>query len=1000
MFKRTQICTGVLLALSGSAWVSPMTVVFLAGGVLLGVEAQAQQSAGAINGRGAAGDVITIENKSIGIQRTVKVDADGVWQASQLPAGEYDVSITRTGGAKETVRVSVSAGLSSYAAFAGSSQTVTVAGSVIRTIDTSTPTSAFTLSRAEIDRTPVAPNVTAVTLLAPGATQGDGRLGGTAVRSGNLASISGSSVAENAYYINGFNVTNITKGLAFNEVPFQAVGEIQVNNSGYGAEFGRSLGGVISVNTKRGTNEWKGGVSFSHSPNWLRGTSVYADKSALTGSYNLVGRPGTSELTEANLYAGGPLIKDTLYVFALIQGTQGKDQTYNEFNQSIFKNDSPKYLVKVDWNVNKDNIFELTAFSDKNKEKVSNYSAVAPYQEARGAFNGTDTYTTGGSNVIAKWTSFITQDLNISALAGVGNYSRSNSIAASACPAVYDGRPPRATLEYLGCWSESAGILIDDPNAKDKRTAFRLDAEWTVSSHKLRGGLDYEVYDTVDGGVYTGGFYDRLFTLAPGGTIGGTGYTNTTGASQDYVRHRVFSNGGTFKTKNAAFYFEDNWQITKDLMANIGIRNETFTNLNDKGQPFVKVKNTWAPRAGLSWDLAGNGTTKLYTNAGRYYIPVYANTNVRLSGSETFYTDFYAFDGTFSTDGRSVPGYGAQLGNRVTTSDGSPKDPRSVVDPNLKPMFQDEFILGFQQALSNRWNFGVKYTNRRLKSAMDDICEGKLAGEWAVANGYSADQADAIASAIGNCFLYNVGGDLTANVDLDGNGNLSQVKIPASALLMPKPKRTYNGIEFMLERQWDKRWSAQFSYLLSYSKGNTEGYVKSDNGQDDAGITQDFDHPGLMEGSSGYLPNDRRHAFKMSGSFAATDEWRVGASFVLQSGRPKNCFGNYAGAISDDSPNYGAASFYCNGVLTPRGSQGRLPWTKDLSLQFNYTPQWQKGLTFNVNILNVFNNRGTRAIDEVGELDSVGSVNPTYQRPLLSSLQAPRSIRMTLGYEF
>lgn len=53
-----------------------------------------------------------------------------------------------------------------------------------------------------------------------------------------------------------------------------------------------------------------------------------------------------------------------------------------------------------------------------------------------------------------------------------------------------------------------------------------------------------------------------------------------------------------------------------------------------------------------------------------------------------------------------------------------------------------------------------------------------------------------------------------------------------------------------------------------------------------------------------------------------------------------------------------------------------------------------------MDVLNVFNQRGVRSIDEVGELDAVGSVNPTYQRPLLSSLQRPRSVRMTVGYEF
>jgi hypothetical protein len=284
-----------------------------------------------------------------------------------------------------------------------------------------------------------------------------------------------------------------------------------------------------------------------------------------------------------------------------------------------------------------------------------------------------------------------------------------------------------------------------------------------------------------------------------------------------------------------------------------------------------------------------------------------------------------------------------------------------------------------------------------------------------VANGFTQDQADAIQGTIGNCFLYNVGKDLTANVDLDGTGDLTAVRIPASALFMPKPKRTFNGLEFTLERQWDKKWEAKISYLLSWNRGNTEGYVKSDNGQDDAGITQDFDHPGLMEGAEGYLPNDRRHTLKFAGSYAATDEFRVGASLVVTTGRPKNCFGNYpdkagvnafgeaypAGPLArDDSNLYGAATFYCYGKLGSRGGAGRLPTTYNLSAQLTYTPAAVKGLTLSMDVLNVLNKRGVRTIDEVGETDGPDSINPTYQRPILSGLQASRSVRLTAGYEF
>ena len=85
---------------------------------------------------------------------------------------------------------------------------------------------------------------------------------------GNLASFGGSSVAENAYYVNGFNITNAFNNLAFAQIPFEAIAEQQVKTGGYGAEFGRSTGGVVNLITKRGTNAFSAGgaISTTNSP--------------------------------------------------------------------------------------------------------------------------------------------------------------------------------------------------------------------------------------------------------------------------------------------------------------------------------------------------------------------------------------------------------------------------------------------------------------------------------------------------------------------------------------------------------------------------------------------------------------------------------------------------------------------------------------------------------------------------------------------------------------
>lgn len=972
------------------------SAIALAVGLCVSVTAiHAQQTNGSVGGQAANGDVISIENKGISVVRSVKAGADGAWQIGALPPGVYTVVIKRANGSTSTTLVEVAAGQNASATFGGV-QTVTVTGSAIRTLDVTSVNPSFVVSKADLDRIPVAQNVTGVTMLAPGAVQGEGGFGVPGARSANLASINGSSVAENAYYINGFNVTNINKGIAFNEVPFEAIGGVQVLNGGYGAEFGRSLGGVVSVNTKRGTNEWKGGGSLSYSPGSLRGSAVYAEKNATTGNWELISKPGSVDRTSANAYVGGPLIKDKLYMFALVEGRNSSDKIYGQDDHVILKSNSPRYLAKFDWNITDRNLLELTFFSDKTTDKEGNYSAVAPYTTQLGTNNGTNSYTTGGQNGILKWTGSLTDDLTVSALAGVGKYSRETDIVSAGCPVVQERRTGFASAS-LGCWTGNG--LVDVPNAKDERKAYRVDLDWNLGRHTLRAGLDSEEYTTVDGSKYSGGNFYRVLRVVDGAQVGSTGYINNTGAPLDVVRARVLNNGGTFVTKNSAWYLEDTFKVTKDFLVTAGVRGESFENLNDSGKTFIKVENTISPRAGFAWDLGGKAETKVYGNLGRYYIPVYSNTNVRLSGAETFYEDYYLFNG-YKTDATQAPVLGAKLGDRTTFSDGSPKNPLSVVDPNLKPLFQDEFILGFEQALSNRWSVGVKYTNRRLKNGMDDVCEDNLAKAWALTAGYTQAQANAIGATMAGCFLYNPGNDLVANVDLDGTGTLTPVRIPASALMMPKPTRKYDSLEFMVNRQWDKKWSAQASLVVAWSRGNTEGYVKSDNQQDDAGITTDFDHPGLMVGAYGPLPNDRRYTVKASGTYALTDEWRMSGTLVIQSGRPVSCYGYYTGPIPDKSINYAAASYYCNGVQGKRGGLGRLDWMEDIGVQLQYQPSSIKGLTLKLDVLNLLNNRTVRGINEEGEAGSSGSANVDYQRPRLAAIQGPRTVRFSAGYEF
>jgi outer membrane receptor protein involved in Fe transport len=125
---------------------------------------------------------------------------------------------------------------------------------------------------------------------------------------------------------------------------------------------------------------------------------------------------------------------------------------------------------------------------------------------------------------------------------------------------------------------------ITDPTANDKREAFRLDGEYTWGNHQIRAGLDTEKYTVVDGTRFTpGDTRYQIFTLSA--MASWPTATSTPLAPHSVCAARTFKNGGSFLTKNSAWYIEDNFQVTKDVLINAGIRNEQFTNNNADGDP-------------------------------------------------------------------------------------------------------------------------------------------------------------------------------------------------------------------------------------------------------------------------------------------------------------------------------------------------------------------------------------------------------------------------------
>src|SRR5690606_14891263 len=142
---------------------------------------------------------------------------------------------------------------------------------------------------------------------------------------------------------------------------------------------------------------------------------------------------------------------------------------------------------------------------------------------------------------------------------------------------------------------------------------------------------------------------------------------------------------------------------------------------------------------------------------------------------------------------------------------GQPIDVLSFAPSDLKNMYQDEFILGAEHVLGDRWMIGAKLTSRNLGSAIDDICDGGTMAEVLEDRGIDSDSVE-----IPGCFMFNPGGTNTfslANVDpLTGErtGSRTEVSMSSDDWGFPDDmKRQYTGLDLYLERAFDGKWEAR-----------------------------------------------------------------------------------------------------------------------------------------------------------------------------------------------
>ncbi|QKY07455.1 TonB-dependent receptor [Janthinobacterium lividum] len=973
---------------------------------------------------------VQIVGSDNGFKRTISPDASGTFRITSLPVGNYKVTLLKGSSVVSTQDVEVRIGQESEVALQ-QVQTVNVT-SRRRAIDVTSSNSGSSFNSRELATLPLAPTVANIVQLAGGTTRADSRYGN------NAASFGGSSASENAAYINGFPVTNSLYQVGYSSLPFGSIAEAQIITGGYGAEFGRSTGGVVNITTKSGTNNWEFGAGFTYAPDSLRGKAkniMFPNTGANPKTdgkiYNY--REG-DKLTEKvyNAYVSGPLIKDKLFIYLGGEFTKMDRETArlaststvnNQTGWLVQKSDVPRYIAKIDWNITDNNRLEYTHISDESNvndqyygfnydtkqrgyvqnggARFKNYSAGVLFLNATGAALA----AAQGSNIdILKLTSYVTDDLTVQALIGQAKTQREQNpfgYIPGLRPVVAspDNQVPGVNYQPSQVQGFSSALLRD--GAQDTNRGYRLDLEYKLAKqHTIRGGLDHNKINALNGTEAAGGGTWTYLKTNPNTVLSGHNMSPAAGggygAQGYYVRENLQRGGSTPSVVQSAQYIEDRYQATENLVVTLGLRNESFKNMNGIGETFVEQKNMLAPRLNAAWNVYGDGSLKVFGTAGRYFMQLPANMAVRFAGASLNTDRFYTYTGVNPTTG--APLGLNPISNVVSANNefGQEKRANELAATNLKAHFQDEINLGFEKALTPDFNGGIKFTYRKLKNTIDDYSDPR-----AISAKLTGAEKEYFDDHGWNGALFNPGKDNTFMIPVGPNGAQRAVTITAADAGFPeKAKRTYTALEFMLEHPMRNGWYGKMNYTWSRSEGNQEGQTKSDNGQADVGFSSGWDFPETMVNGSGLLPNNRTHQLKTYGYYEFTSQFGVGGNLLVATGRPMSRTCNIPASMDQQGlglSQYGSIFFLCPTGPNGRGAYGTLPTEMRLDLNFIYKPEQIKGIVLKVDVLNATNRQVAQSIDEAYNTSAAGTaVSPT--AGMVNAYSNPRTVRLSAQY--
>ncbi len=285
-----------------------------------------QATNGEITGRvldaaGAAvpGATITARNEGTGLVRTAASGSTGDYTLTSLPAGSYTVSAEITGfkkAVRKAIEVNVGARLTlGFDLAVGEMSEAVEVTAEVPLVETTKSDLSGVVSSKEIASLPMLNRTFAgLSIIMPEARP-LGNFDPTKTRIGNFAMSGGDGRQLDVNVDGGDNKDNVVGSLIQN-FAYESIQEFQVQQHRWTAESGRSVGGVVNVVSKSGSNQLRGSLFGSYRSDGTR-TSDFFEKQREAADPNF--QKAEFERTEYGGSLGGPIIKDKLFFFGALE---------------------------------------------------------------------------------------------------------------------------------------------------------------------------------------------------------------------------------------------------------------------------------------------------------------------------------------------------------------------------------------------------------------------------------------------------------------------------------------------------------------------------------------------------------------------------------------------------------------------------------------------------------------------------------------------------------